>query len=112
MAVALYSFWPVASVTAIGDTPIIMPVKAEKKKTQLNAMSPMLFHGGEGIVAHLQLSPESKASSCKAVLKHADEDLAVKHYDDAFKRYETVYQLLSDSKDRLPVFSDLELRRR
>jgi tetratricopeptide (TPR) repeat protein len=72
-------------------------------------MSPKLFHGGEGIVAHLQLSAESKSSSCKAVLKHADEDLAIKHYDDAFKRYETVYQLLSDSKDRLPVFADLEL---
>jgi serine/threonine protein kinase len=110
LAIALYSVWPVQAIAAFDATPIIMPVKtAEKKKSQLNPMSPKLFHGGESVVAHLQLSPETKVNNCKTVLKRADSDLAGKHYDDALKRYEFVYQLLSDTPDRLPSFNDLQL---
>ena len=110
LAVALYSVWPVAAVAAIDATPITMPVKnMSRKKSQLNAMSPRLFHGGESVVAHLPVSSESKVSNCRTVLKRADGDLAEKNYDDACKRYEFVYQLLNDTPEKLSSFNDLEL---
>jgi tetratricopeptide (TPR) repeat protein len=110
LAVALYSVWPVAAVASIDTTPIVMPVKiADKKKSQLNPMSPRLFHGGESVVAHLPLSAESRVSNCKTILKRADGDLASKNYDDAAKRYEFVFQLLTDTEEKLPSFHDLQL---